>query len=214
MTRISSGATATASSCSRGKTARNHPTQPASASAAPRTLTDMLVTSPANRRVAPKARMKGQAVGAGTSIARGDRKVSFICSVVDIVAISTSAAENVNYGKNHNPYGIDEMPIHREHFDVTRLLHSHTTTKSEHRNGHEHDETCGDVKSMQSDERVIGCSKQVGRDRQPVFVDHSMPFLRCAIEKQSTKRNSEQPESKESKCNAAGQRSRRKMNGQ
>src|SRR4029077_1333553 len=106
-----------------------------------------------------------------TSIVRGVRKVSFNCSVVDIVAISTSAAENVNYGKNHNPYRVDEMPVHREHFDVTRLPHSHTTTKSEHRNGQEHDEARGDVKSVQPDQRVICGSEQVGRDRQPVFVD-------------------------------------------
>src|SRR5437899_8841482 len=103
---MSSETSATISSCACGKTARNHPTQPASARAAPRTLTDMLVTSPAKSRVAPKARMKGQAVGAGTSIVWGVGKVSFNCSVVDIVAISTSAAENVNYGKDHNPYGI------------------------------------------------------------------------------------------------------------
>src|SRR5882762_343417 len=154
MRRISSGATATDSSCSCGKTARNHPTQPASANADPRTLTDMLVTSPANTRVAPKAKMKGQAVGAGTSIVRGAREPSFNCSVVDIVAMFASAPENVNYGKNHNPYGVDEMPVHREHFDVTRLLHSHTATKSEHRNGQEHDKTCGDVKRVQPDKRV------------------------------------------------------------
>src|SRR5258706_10239777 len=107
---MSSGATATASSCPCGKTARNHPTQPASASAAPRTLTDMLVTSPAKRRVAPKANMKGQAVGAGTSIARGGREPSFNCSVANSVAMSTSAPKNVNYGENYNPYGVDEMP--------------------------------------------------------------------------------------------------------
>src|SRR6266849_7003472 len=200
MRRISSVATATASSCSCGKTARNHPTQPASASAAPRKLTDMLVTSPAKRRVAPKAKMNGQAVGAGTSIVRGVRKVSFNCS--DIVAISTSAPENVNYGKNHNPYGVDEMPVHREHFDVTGLLHSHTATKSEHRNCQEHDETCGDVKCVQPDQRVICCSEQVGRDRQPVFVNQSVPFLRCAIEEQSTKGNGKHPESKECESNA------------
>src|SRR6267154_5690007 len=203
MRRMSSGATATASSCSCGKTARNHPTQPDSASAAPRTLTDMLVTSPANRRVVPKARMNGQAVGAGTSIMRGGREASFNCSVANSVDMSTSATENVNYGKNHDPYGVDEMPVHREHFDVTRLLHPYTATKSEHRNGQEHDETCGDVKRVQADKRVICCPEQVGRDRQPVFIDQPVPFLRCAIEEQSTKRDSEQPESKESKYNAA-----------
>src|SRR5712691_8617910 len=211
---MSSGTTATASSCACGKTARNHPTQPASANAAPRTLTDMLVTSPANRRVAPKARMKGQAVGAGTSIARGGRHASFICSVANTVAISTSAPENVNYGKNHNPYGVDEMPVHREHFDVTGLLHSHTATKSEHRNRHEHDETCGDVKRVQPDKRVICCPELVGRDRQPVFVDQPVPFLRGSIEEQTTQCNGEQPESKECKSNAACQTLRRQVDGQ
>src|SRR6201993_5423785 len=151
---MSSGTTATLSSCSCGKTARNHPTQPDSASAAPRTLTDMLVTSPANRRVAPKARMKGQAVGAGTSIVRGFREVSFNRSVANSVAMSTSASENVNHGKNHNPYGVHEMPVHREDFDVPRLLDSHTATKSEYPNRQEHEKARGDVKTMQADERV------------------------------------------------------------
>src|SRR5260370_5298458 len=115
---MSSGTTATASSCACGKTARNHPTQPASANAAPRTLTDMLVTSPANRSVAPKAKMKGPAVGAGTSIVRGVRHASFNCSVVNTVATTASAADNVNYSKNHNPYGVDEIPLHRQPFNV------------------------------------------------------------------------------------------------
>src|SRR5689334_6087499 len=150
MRRISSGATATVSSSGCGKTAQNHPTQPASARAAPRTLTDMLVTSPANRRVAPNARMKGQAVGAGTSIVPGVRGVSFNCSVANCVAMSTSSPENVNHGKNHDPYGVHKMPVHREHFDVARLLYSYTATKSEHCNSQEHHETCGDVKPVQA----------------------------------------------------------------
>src|SRR3954465_15654079 len=174
----------------------------------------MLVTSPANRRATPKAKMKGHAVGAGTSIVRGARHVSFNCSVVDSVAMSTSASENVNYGKNHNPYDVDEMPVHREHFDMTGLLHPDTATQSKDRDRHEHDETCGDVKRVQPDKRVICCPEQVGRDRQPVLVDQPMPFLRRAIEEQSTKRNGEQPESKKSVSNPAGQKLRRKVNGQ
>ena len=67
---------------------------------------------------------------------------------------------------------------------------------------------------MQPDKRVIRRSEQVGRDRKPVFVDQPVPFLRCAIEEQSTKRDSEQPESKESEFNAAGQTLRGQVNGQ
>src|SRR5712692_10231875 len=195
----------TASSCSCGKTSRNHRTQPANARAAPRTLTDVLVTSPANSSMTPNAKIKGHAVGAGTSISRGARGLLFNCSVVNSVAIRSLASQHVNHSENHNPHRVDEMPVHREHFDVTGLLHSHTATKSEHRNGHEHCKTCGDVKRVQPDQRVICCPEQVGRDSQPVFGDQSVPFLCCAIEEQATKRDSEQPESKESEFNAACQ---------
>src|ERR1700726_3292870 len=83
-------------------------------SRAPRQLTDVLVTRPANSSAAPSAKMNGHAVGAGTSISRGARGLSFNSSVADSVAIETSASKNVNYRENHDPYGIDEMPVHRE----------------------------------------------------------------------------------------------------
>src|SRR5580704_4766159 len=178
---MSSGTTGTTSSCSYGRTSRNQPTAPATDSRAPRQLTDVLVTRPANSSAAPSAKMNGHAVGAGTSISRGARGLSLNCSIADGFAIYTSASKNVNYGENHDPYCIDEVPVHREHFDATRLLHSHTATKSEHRNGREHDETCGDVKRVQADERVICRSKQVGRDGQAVFVDETVPFLGRAV---------------------------------
>src|ERR1700693_4382429 len=116
---MSSGRTGTTSSCSCGKISRNQPTEPATASRAPRQLTDVLVTRPANNSAAPSAKRNGQAVGAGTSISRGAPGLSLNYSVVDSVAIYTSASKNVNYGENHNPHGIDEMPVHREHRDAT-----------------------------------------------------------------------------------------------
>jgi hypothetical protein len=61
--------------------------------------------------------MNGQAVDAGISISCGAGGLSLNCSVADSIAINTSASENVNHGKNHHPYGIDEMPVHREHRD-------------------------------------------------------------------------------------------------
>src|ERR1700685_4378030 len=116
---MSSGRTGTTSSCSYGKTSRNQPTEPASNSRAPRQLTDVLVTRPANSSAAPSAKMNGHAVGAGTSISRGTRGLSLNCSVADSLAIYTSASKNVNYRKNHKPYGIDEVPVHRKHRDAT-----------------------------------------------------------------------------------------------
>src|ERR1700733_14021013 len=115
---MSSGRTGTTSSCSCGKTSQNQPTEPASDSSAPRQLTEVLVTSPANSSPTPSARMNGHAVGAGTSISRGARGLWFRCSVADGIAIYSSASKNVNYGEHHNPHGIDEMPVHREHRDA------------------------------------------------------------------------------------------------
>src|SRR5580692_6451533 len=107
---MSSGRTGTASSCSCGKTSRNQPMEPATDSRAPRQLTDVLVTRPANSIAAPSAKMNGHAVGAGTSISCRAGGLSFNCLVVDSLAIDTSASENVNYSENHNPYGVDKMP--------------------------------------------------------------------------------------------------------
>src|SRR5580698_5758380 len=104
------GTTGTTSSCWRGKISRNQPTEPATANRAPRQLTDVLVTRPANSSAAPSAKMNGHAVGAGTSISRGARGLSFNSSVADRVGMYPSASKNVNYSENHNPYGIDEVP--------------------------------------------------------------------------------------------------------
>src|ERR1700677_3458138 len=190
---MSSGRTATTSSCSCGKTSRNQPKHPDKASTQPSTLTDVLVTRPANSSATPTAKMNGHAVGAGTSISRRVR-VSFSGVVGDGVGMYSSASKNVNHGEHHNPHGIDEMPVHREHFDVIRLLHSHTTSKAEDRNHREHDETCCDVKGMQADEREVRCSEEVGRDCESMFVNQPVPFQGRAVEKQATQRNGQQPQ--------------------
>src|SRR5262249_44011104 len=110
--RISSATTGTVSSCSCGRTSRNQPIDPARESTAPSKLTEKLVTRPANNKVHPKARTKGQAVDAGTSISRGDWRVSLNCSVVSDVAIFfPSASQNVNDGENDDPNYIHKMPI-------------------------------------------------------------------------------------------------------
>src|ERR1700758_5554288 len=54
--RIYAGTIGKASSCSCGRTSRNHPTQAESESAAPNRLIDRLVTRPANSNVTPVAK--------------------------------------------------------------------------------------------------------------------------------------------------------------
>src|SRR5580704_18074703 len=115
---MSSGSLGTTCSCSCGNTPRNQPTEPASASRAPRQLTDVLVTRPANRSATPRAKTNGHTVGAGTSSSRGGRGLACNWSVADCVGMYTSASKNVNHSENHNPNGIDKMPVHRQHRDT------------------------------------------------------------------------------------------------
>src|SRR5262249_26566904 len=145
----------TTSSCCSGKTSRNQPIQPATHSTAPRALTDILVRSPANTRVNPKARTSGHGVDAGTWISRGARELCSDCSSSRTVAISSpsrfwsSAANDVNDGENDDPHDIHEMPVHRKHFHTTRLMRADTTGQTEEQHDAQHDQTRADVKSVQ-----------------------------------------------------------------
>src|SRR6266478_4674971 len=97
-----SSATGTHSWDSAGRTSRNQPTAPATARAAPSTLTEAAVTSPAKTSAKPKARTTGHAVEAGTSI--------------------LSNSDHIDYRKNHNPDGIHKVPVHRQNLHAPGML--------------------------------------------------------------------------------------------
>src|SRR5215471_20986114 len=151
--RISSATTGTVSSCSRGKTSRNQPMHPARESTAPSKLTETWVTRPANNKLHPNARTKGQAVGAGTSISRGVWRLSFNSSVISNVAISLpSASQNVNDSENDDPNRIHKVPVQRKHFHTARVLGADLARKGKDRHDDEHDDSHGDVERMQANE--------------------------------------------------------------
>src|SRR5215469_11895571 len=144
--RMSSATTGTVSSCSCGKTSRNQPMHPARESTAPSKLTEALVTRPANNKVHPKARTKGQAVGAGTSISRGVWRLSLNSSVISNVAISLpSASQNVNHSKNNDPDRIDKVPVQREDFYTSGVFPAGPAGKGKDRHNNEHDQSHSDV---------------------------------------------------------------------
>src|SRR5215471_12747572 len=151
--RMSSATTGTVSSCSCGKTSRNQPMHPARESTAPSKLTEVLVTRPANNKVHPKARTRGQAVGAGTSISRGVWRLSLNSSVISNVAISLpSASQNVNDSKNNDPDRIHKMPVQGKHFYTPGVFPADPADKGENRHNNQHDHSHGDVKRVQPDE--------------------------------------------------------------
>src|SRR5215467_9331304 len=151
--RMSSATTGIVCSCSCGNTSRNQPMHPARESTAPRMLTETLVTRPANNKVHPKARTKGQAVGAGTSISRGVWRLSLTCSVISNVAISLpSASQNVNDSKNNNPNHVHKIPVQGEYFYTPGVFSVDPAGKGEDRHNDEHDYSRSDVKRVQADE--------------------------------------------------------------
>src|SRR5215469_11716572 len=183
--RSSSNTTGTVSSCSRGNTSRNQPTQPATARARPRTLTEALVRRPANIKVKPKAKTRGQAVEAGTSISTGARGLCSTCSTDTSVAMFfSSAAENVNDGENNDPHGIHKMPVHGQHLDASRLLRRNATCQPEKQHDAQQDQSNSHVRGVQANQRVVRCSEKVRRDGEPVFVNQAVPFLAGAVQEE------------------------------
>src|SRR6267143_685735 len=101
---------------------------------------DAPVRRPANIKVKPKARTRGHAVDAGTSISTG---TPGLCSAfftdTSVAIFSSSAAQNVNNSENDNPHGIHEMPVQGEHVDPSRLLRSDAPCQSEEQHDAQHD---------------------------------------------------------------------------
>ena len=157
-----------------------------------------VVTRPANSNAVPSARSNGHAVGAGTSISRAARGLSFRCPVVDGVAISSSASQNVNYRELTTTHTASTKC---QYIESTAMrpgsARSNASGKSEYRDQRKHNQAHGDVKGMQADERVIGCSKQVRRDCESVFIDQPVPFHGRAVEEQAAQGNGQQPEAEE-----------------
>jgi len=54
------------------------------------------------------------------------------------------------------------MPIQSEYVNATKLICADTASQSEDKHNAQHDQTRGDVKRMQSDERIVGRSEKIG----------------------------------------------------
>src|SRR5712671_5964654 len=188
----SSAKTGTTSSCSCGKTSRNQPTQPASVSTAPSTLTDALVRSPAKSSANPTASTRGHAEEAGNSISRGPFELSLSWSANTEVVIpspDSSSGNNVNHGEDNDPDCIHKMPVQRKHIQTSGMLPADTPRQAEKEHDTEHEQTGGDVKRVQTNKRVIRGPKKTGRNGQPVFVDEAVPFPTGAVEEERAEKN-------------------------
>src|SRR5215469_13265665 len=67
---------------------------------------------------------------------------------------------------------------------------------------------------MKSHERVIGRSKEIRRDRQPVFVNQPVPLATGSEQKRSPEYDGERPKAEKRATSATLQRSAREVNRQ
>src|SRR6202047_2373060 len=98
------------------------------------------------------------------------------------------------------------MPVQGKHVDASRLLRSNAPCQSEEKHDAQHDQSSGNVKAVQANQRVVRCSKKVRGDGQPAFVDQAVPFLAGAKQKERTQDNGEKPQSQECSSPAALER--------
>src|SRR5262249_18071760 len=197
------GTTVTTTSCAWGRTSRNQPTQPASASTTPRTLTDTAVSKPANMSVTPAARTSGHAVGAGISISKALRSDDGTGCMATAVS---SAPDHVDDREDDDPDPVDEVPVQSEHIDAGRVLPSDVAGDREQRDDRHQDQADDDVERVQADQRVVRGPEQVRGNREPVLVDQPVPFPPRAEQKRSPERDRRKPQRDERPARAALQR--------
>src|SRR5262245_32135149 len=150
-TRCGMCATGTDSIFSCGKTSRNQPMYPLTASIAPTTLTAAFVTRPATTSITPKAKTIGDAVGAGSSTV-SVRRCASACELMFRFASCTGvlAPDDVYDREHHDPHRVHEMPIERQHVDAVGVLLPHAAEPRECHHGREQDQADDHVKPVQS----------------------------------------------------------------
>ena len=117
---------------------------------APRILTGELVTIPAKTKVKPKARMMGQAVGAGISMIF--LWLSGPANVSRFALFSISAPNHVDHSEDHDPNCVHEVPIKREDVDALGMFLLYRTEDGESHYGAQREQANNYVKAVQPDE--------------------------------------------------------------
>ena len=85
-------------------------------------------------------------------------------------------ANDVDDRKNHNPDGIDEMPIHCERVYILRMLLPHCTQHGQKQNNKQAHQTHSDVERVQAHKRVVRRAKKIRGDGQPFVMDQVVPL--------------------------------------
>src|ERR1700689_2036436 len=87
-----------------------------------------------------------------------------------------SATDHIDHREHNDPDHINEMPIQRKDVQPLAMLRFHFAQKSENHGESNSEQAYGDVKCMESHERVIRCAKEIRADVETSFVNQVMPF--------------------------------------
>ena len=85
-------------------------------------------------------------------------------------------ADDVDHGKDDDPYAIDKMPVPREHLDVLGVRPRHVSAQAQDQDQHEQGQTHDHMTGMQADQRVEGGPEKISTDREVIPKDQSLLF--------------------------------------
>jgi hypothetical protein len=102
-------------------------------------------------------------------------------------------ADDVNHGKNDDPYAIDKMPVPREHLDMLGVRPGHVSAQAQDENQHEQDQTHDHVTGVQTHQGVKGRAKKIGADREMISKDQLVPFQSRGTQKHHREEDCDQP---------------------
>ena len=89
----------------------------------------------------------------GAAPGPGESDPPEVLELMHRVTLIPVVSENVNHGENHDPNGIYKMPVQRKYVHTLRLLHGDTTSRTKDSHDGEHDQACGHVKGVQTNQR-------------------------------------------------------------
>src|SRR5262249_26802414 len=90
--------------------------------------------------------------------------------------------DDVYDSEDNHPHRVDEMPIHRQHLDSSRVTLSQISAECEQQHGSKCKQPDRNMERMQTDERVVSRREQVSLNCQPFVIDQVIPFAECACE--------------------------------
>ena len=108
-------------------------------------------------------------------------------------------SDHVYDGEDYDPDGIDEVPIHRENFEPLGVLVPQLPREPKQCDDAQGEQSHRYVKRMQTDDRVISHSEEIGTDGEALVVNQIDPLECGSVKERTSKENREEPPSRKNR---------------